>query len=103
MKILKDYRDTPIRLTDERIAHVMEHPEMAHMRQGIEETLKYPEQVLSSSIDDKAFLYYRYYENTIVGAKYLCLVIKESETGAFLLTAYLTDKMKKGKIIWKRK
>lgn len=55
MKVLRDYQGTPIRLTDERLAHILEHPEMKGMEQA---------------------------------------------EGAFVLTAYLTDQVKKGTQIW---
>jgi hypothetical protein len=43
---------------------------------------------------------YRYYLRTIVGGKYLCTVVKVSETDAFVLTAYLTDRIKRGETLW---
>ena len=39
----------------------------------------------------------------MVGGKYLCVIVKIQESDAFVLTAYLTDKVKKGKILWKAK
>ena len=40
---------------------------------------------------------------TEVGDKYLCVVVKTIKHDAFVLTAYLTDVIKKGEIIWLRK
>lgn len=73
------------------------------MEPAIEETIKKPEQVVRSQSDGKAFLYYRFYGETPVGEKYLCAVVKEGPTDSFLLTAYLTDRIKQGEMIWKRK
>ena len=28
MRVIHDYQGVPIRLTDERLAHILEHPEM---------------------------------------------------------------------------
>ncbi|MBI4827798.1 MAG: hypothetical protein HY804_03140 [Nitrospinae bacterium] len=84
------------------MAHILEHPEMADMFPAIEETLQSPVRVNRSASDSEALLYYRYYEHTPVGGKYLCAVVKKGEAGAFLLTAYLTDKIKQGEIVWKR-
>jgi hypothetical protein len=28
MRVIHDYQGAPIRLTDERLAHILEHPEM---------------------------------------------------------------------------
>lgn len=104
MKFFLDYNGTKIRLTDERLSHILEHPELVDMVESLEEILKGPEHVIISLTDPYAKLYYKYYDNTIVGEKYFCVVIKEPDDGdAFLLTAYLTDKIKKGDIIWPKK
>jgi len=50
--------------------------------------------------DAEARLYYRFYVGTRVGDKHLCVVTKVLETDAFVVTAYLTDKVKKGKLLW---
>ncbi len=39
MKILTDYKGEKVRLTDERLSHILEHPEMVNMEPAIEETL----------------------------------------------------------------
>jgi hypothetical protein len=67
MRILKDYEGWSIRLTDERLAHILEHPEMQAMEQPIEETLLHPERVLQSLSDPQARLYYRMYLATLGG------------------------------------
>lgn len=38
-----------------------------------------------------------------VGNKHLCVVVKVLETDVFVVTAYLTDKVKKGRLLWRRK
>src|SRR5437016_9447718 len=66
-------------------------------REGaIEETLRTPERVLESLFDSEARLYYWFYRETTVGAKYLCVVVKITQGDAFVLTAYLTDSVKRG-------
>lgn len=61
MKILRDYNGIQIRLTDERIDHILEHPEMVGLEGAIKETLEQPEIVIQSLSDTSAVLYYRYY------------------------------------------
>lgn len=101
MSILDDYAGRQIRLTDERLRHILEHPEMAGMLDAISETLGQPETVTKSLTDPEARLYYRHYKDTMVGEKYLCVVVKQASIDdAFLLTAYLTDKVKRGDLIW---
>ena len=48
------------------------------------------------SIDPEVRLYYRFYFRTVAGGKYLCVVVKVGQSGAFVLTAYLTKRVKKG-------
>ena len=71
MIFLKDYRDIPLRLTEERKKHILEHPEMEQMLDSIEQTLLLPEKVIQSLSDLDVQLYYRLYRNTVVGDKYL--------------------------------
>lgn len=103
MKSLRDYKGRIIRLTDERLNHILEHPEMRSMGPAIEKALANPEAVFQSVSDPKAHLYYRFYYGTKVGDKYLCVVSKVTQQDAFVLTAYLTDSIKKGERIWPKK
>lgn len=57
MRILYDYQGLAIRLTDERLAHILEHPEMHGMESAIGETLSHPQQVVQSFSDPEARLY----------------------------------------------
>ncbi len=102
MRILHDYHGLAIRLTDERLAHILDHPEMRDTEPAIEETLLHPEHVVESFSDPQSRLYYRFYLGTMVGDKYLCVVVKVVLTDAFVLTAYLTDRVKRGVSIWPR-
>lgn len=96
MRVLVDFRGQPVRLTDERLAHILEHPEMISFESALEETLKEPEFVKRSKSDPNTALYYRFCTNTTVGDKWLCIVVKFLIQDAFILTAYLTDKIKQG-------
>ncbi|MCA6574299.1 MAG: hypothetical protein ACK47D_12745 [Pseudanabaena sp.] len=101
MEILTDYQNRQIRLTEERLQHILDHPEMVDMRSQLEIVLQTPEVVRQSRSDSKVYLYYRFYEQTIVGAKWLCVVIKDNSNDAFVITAYLTDKLKQGLELWR--
>ena len=103
MKILHDYQGRAVRLTDERLAHILEHPEMANLEAAMSETLEHPERVVQSQSDSSAELSYRYYLGTRVGDKWLCVVVKYVADDAFVLTAYLTDQPKKGQQLWPTK
>jgi hypothetical protein len=76
---------------------------MKEMEKAIEETLLLPQRVVESFSDPQARLYYRFYFGTLVGDKYVCVIVKLSEDDAFVLTAYLTDRIKRGVTIWPKK
>ena len=100
MRILPDVQGMPVRLTDERFTHILEHPEMADRGPAIAETLRQPDHVMDSLAEPQARLYYRFYTETLVGDKYVCVVVKVVGEDAFVLTAYLTDSVKRGRRIW---
>jgi hypothetical protein len=100
VKILIDHEGRAIRLTDERLAHILEHPEMQGMGGRIEETVRRPEKVIESLSDPQARLYYRLYLGTQVGDKHLCVVVKVADNDAFILTAYLVRQLAGGRQLW---
>ena len=102
MKTLVDFQGRSVRLTDERRQHILEHPEMAGMESALAETLRDPQLVIRSQTDETATLNYRYYFHTLVGGKWLCVVVRYSDEDAFVLTAYLTDKPKRGEVLWRK-
>ena len=66
----------------------------------IEQTLLEPDIVVRSNSDDSIRLFYRHYRRLIIGDKNLCVVVKYTQETAFIITAYFTDKVKKGDILW---
>ena len=72
---------------------------MFGLEEAISRTLAHPEQVIQSASDPEARLYYRL-ENTRLGQKHVCVVVKAGPMDDFVLTAYLTDKPKKGRVLW---
>lgn len=103
IELITDCFGREVRLTDERLAHILEHPEMAGMAEGIERTLRHPEIVRRSRSDPALRLFYEFYAQTIVGDKWLCVVVRYDESDAFVVTAYLTDKPKAGEDLWPTK
>ena len=59
MKPLKDYEGREVRLTDERLGHILEHPEMAELEAALEHTLRQPEFVIQSRTNPATELSYR--------------------------------------------
>jgi hypothetical protein len=56
-----------------------------------------------STSDPDVHLYYRWYMATKVGDKYLCVVVKQLEEDAFVVTSYVTDSIKRGDELWARR
>ncbi|TMA68553.1 MAG: hypothetical protein E6J68_03190 [Deltaproteobacteria bacterium] len=50
-KVVLDCEGRPIRLTDERLAHIGDHPEMLGLESAIEDVLRSPERVVESLSD----------------------------------------------------
>jgi hypothetical protein len=73
---------------------------MLALEAAIGQTLAHPDRVIQSMSDPAARLYHRYLESTPVGGKYLCVVVKVLLDDAFVVTAYLTDSVKKGIGLW---
>ncbi len=99
---MQDYQGLLVRLTEQRLAHILTHPEMVEMETALAETLLVPEQVVESSADPSVWLYYRRYQDTQVGEKQLCVVVKTAVDDPFVITAYLTDRVKRGRVLWTR-
>jgi hypothetical protein len=57
MRVLRDFQGLAIRLTAERLAHILDHPEMVGMEPAIERTSAHPERVVESFADPEARLY----------------------------------------------
>lgn len=104
MKWFKDVYDRQVRLTNERQEHIeADHPEMPGQIDKIQNTLLNPDMIVRSRIDPEVELFYRYYDTTPVTDKYLCVVVKESTDDFFTITAYFTDSVKRGDVLWQRK
>lgn len=73
---------------------------MDGLEQAIADTLRAPLFVIQSLSDPASALHYRYYLGMRVGDKWLCVVVKYSTLDTFVLTAYLTDKPKRGIQLW---
>jgi hypothetical protein len=73
MKSVRDCFGRSVRLTEERMAHILQHQEMVGMEAEIEGVLQSPAEVRVSSSDDRVQLFYEFYAQTSVGGKWLCV------------------------------
>lgn len=69
----------------------------------IRETLLNPDRIVKSKTDPEVELFYYYYGVTPVTEKYLCVIVKVLAGDLFIITAYFTDTIKRGEILWERK
>ena len=95
MRRFVDERGREVRLTDERLRHMLRrHPEVAFQMQRIAETLAEPDAVSVSKSSPTVRLYYRLYPDLRGRNRYLCLVVKRDGEDSFILTGYLDRKIK---------
>jgi len=69
MKVIQDCFGTSVRLTDERLAHILDHPELVGMANEIARVLETPMEMRRSRSDDDVKLFYEFYARTRVGGK----------------------------------
>jgi len=101
MQYFVDVHQRQIRLTPERLTHIeSNHPEMHQQLPKIKEALKTPDVIIGPRFDSSLELFYRHYNTTPVTQKYICVVVKVSQDDLFVITAYFTDSIKKGEILW---
>ena len=101
---LRDVRGRLVRLTEERREHLeTKHPEMAGQRPRFVETLREPDSVVRSRAGAGIELFYRLYDQSPVSSKYMCVVVKVLSGDNFVVTAYYTDRVKAGEVLWTRK
>jgi hypothetical protein len=104
MKIIKDLKNRDIRFTSEREEHITnDHPEMIGQYDKIEATLIEPLIIIESKTDRNVELFYSHHQKTPVTEKYLCVVVKALQNDLFIITAYFTDTIKKGEVLWRKK
>ncbi|MDY6895857.1 MAG: hypothetical protein SVO01_10640 [Thermotogota bacterium] len=104
MRIFRDIHNRQIRLTEERQEHIEnDHPEMRGQIHKIRNTLLDPYIIIRSRTDENVELFYKFYQHTPVKAKYLCVVVKNLSNDLFVITAYFTDTIKRGEILWEKK
>ena len=75
---------------------------MRGQRYRIKETLVDPDEVGESISSSQTWLFYKLYAKTPVTTKYMLVVVKISDREGIIVTAFFTDKIKKGEIVWKK-
>jgi len=91
-----------IRLDEDRWNHVRGHPEMENQSSKIEETLVDPDEVRESTHAASIWLFYKLYTKSPVSEKCMLVVVEVLDGEGFIVTAFFTDKVKKGGSIWRK-
>ena len=90
--------DIAIRLTDERWAHITEeHSELAGMRFDVLETVAQPNRIYQGNDGENLAI------REIETGKFLVAVYRETELDGFIITAFLTRRVKsleKRNLLW---
>ena len=86
MRRFTDGHGNEVRLTDERLRHILRrHPEMAFQLSRFAETLASPDAVIPSRFSRTVQLY----PDLRGRNRYICLVVKRGTDYSFILTGYL--------------
>jgi alanine-alpha-ketoisovalerate/valine-pyruvate aminotransferase len=92
-----------IALNEERLKHILTHPEIKRGElKKIKETVLIPDFIKQSKQDANVWVYYKLYDKTPVGKKFVAVIAKILNHHGFIITSYFTDKVKEGKTIWQR-
>lgn len=72
------------------------HPSIAKYEDKVKETLKDPDEIWRSKQDEEVYLYYKN-----IGKLYVCVIIDQVMINeGYIVTAYLTDRIKEGEQIY---
>lgn len=85
-----------VELTDERRAHIVQyHPDVVPFLDRMAQALRAPDMLRQSTQDPNVVVHYRYFAD-LLGGKYLVVVVKTTGGRRFVLTAYLTRRIRTG-------
>ena len=85
-----------VRMTREYWTLILhKHPEVTGKEDEVQRCLQEPEQVRRSKQDQAVYLFYR-----ALPPYHLAVVARRLDGDGFIITSYLTDKVKEGEPIW---
>ena len=101
IRVIRDKFGNKIKLIPDRLNHILTiHPEIKGLEDKIDLTLKDPDIVKQSIYDCNVHIYYKYFKKK-PKEKHFAVVIKINDNN-FIITTYITDRIKKGDLIWKK-
>ena len=89
ISVVPSKNDVPIRLTDERWAHITEeHDELAGLRQEVLQAVAEPERIVEGRAGELLAL------RELEKGKWLVVVYRELGDAGFIITAFLTRRLR---------
>lgn len=80
-----------------KLITTQKHPALAGQHELIKDTLSDPDEIRRSKSDESVYLFYK----VIRQKRWACAVVKNLDPEpSFLITAYPTDAIKEGEVIW---
>jgi hypothetical protein len=72
--------------------------QLHHMKEALVD----PDEIRESMHTPSIWMFYKLYPHSPVSEKYLLVIVKVSDGEGFIVTAFFTDKLKKGGLLWKK-
>ena len=83
-------------LTAERKDHILKaHPELKAHLEKLSKVLSNPDEIRRSRFDKNVLLFYKFFAS-IKDGKYINVTVKIDEERNFILTSYITDRIRSG-------
>jgi len=74
----------------------VKHPSIVKYEKQVKEALRSPDEIRKSQQDERVHLYYKH-----IGKLHICVVVDHiQETKGYIITTYLTDRIKEGEQIY---
>lgn len=75
---------------------IIKHPDIADLEAEVKQALSNPDEIRRSSRDPNILLFYR----TLKAKRWAVAVSRRLNGDGFLITAYQTDAIKEGEVLW---
>src|SRR3989344_3759689 len=75
----------------------IKHPSVKGKEKVAKEALQNPDYIRQNTTNKKVYLFYKEY-----GKSYICVVVRHLNGKGFIITVYITNKIKEGKEVWQK-
>jgi len=97
--VVRSVLGVDVRVTEEywQFIITVKHPPMRGREQDVQDALQHADEVRASKVDNAVHLY-----NKRGARRYTCVVVRNLNGEAFIISAYPTDAIKEGEVRWKK-